>query len=118
MQLYGIRIFVDDLAAARPFYADILCLPIIWEFEGTAIGYDAGAQIIVEAVPPDAEAEDRILVGRFAGCSLTTENIESACSDLAAKGVEFTGPPAKQAWGGTLAHFKDPSGNVLTLLGQ
>ena len=118
MQLYGIRIFVDDLAAARPFYADILGLPIIWEFEGTAIGYDAGAQIIVEGVPLDAEAEDRILVGRFVGCSLKTVDIEATYSDLTAKGVEFTGPPDKQAWGGTLAHFKDPSGNVLTLLGE
>jgi predicted enzyme related to lactoylglutathione lyase len=34
-----------------------------------------------------------------------------------AKGVHFTAPPEKQEWGGTLAHFEDPAGNVLTLVG-
>jgi hypothetical protein len=33
-----------------------------------------------------------------------------------AKGVEFTGRPEKQQWGGTLAHLKDLDGNVLTLM--
>ena len=118
MQLYGIRIFVDDLALARAFYADTLALPIIWEVSGTAIGFNAGAQIIVEAVSPEAEPDDRALVGRFVGCSLHVDDIEKSYSDLATNGVEFTSPPEKQFWGGTLAHFKDPSGNVLTLLGE
>ena len=33
-------------------------------------------------------------------------------------GVVFLGPPERQAWGGVLGHFKDTSGNVLTLLGR
>jgi hypothetical protein len=31
--------------------------------------------------------------------------------------VVFDGPPERQIWGGTLAHFRDHAGNVLTLLG-
>ncbi|MCC6917989.1 MAG: hypothetical protein IT548_02225 [Alphaproteobacteria bacterium] len=30
----------------------------------------------------------------------------------------FLAPPERQPWGGTLAHFRDPSGNGLTLLGE
>ena len=36
---------------------------------------------------------------------------------LTGKGVVFTEPPEKQQWGGTIAHFRDPDGNILTLLG-
>ena len=32
--------------------------------------------------------------------------------------VEFLAPPEKQPWCGSLAHFRDPDGNVLTLLGE
>jgi predicted enzyme related to lactoylglutathione lyase len=27
-------------------------------------------------------------------------------------------PPEKQPWGGIVAHFRDPDGNVITLLGS
>jgi len=37
---------------------------------------------------------------------------------LVARGVEFVGPQEPQAWGGVLAHLRDPDGNVLTLLGS
>ncbi|MEM7427426.1 MAG: VOC family protein [Pseudomonadota bacterium] len=117
MKLYGIRIFVDDLDQAKLFYRDTLGLPVVWEMEGTAIGFDAGAQLIVEPVAPDAGPEDRALVGRFVGCSLQVDDIEETYRALSATGVLFDSLPEKQFWGGTLAHFRDPSGNVLTLLG-
>jgi lactoylglutathione lyase len=44
-------------------------------------------------------------------------NIEQVCQELISKGVEFEGLPVKQPWGGVLAHFRDPDGNVITLLG-
>jgi len=30
--------------------------------------------------------------------------------------VEFTSEPTTQPWGGTIATFRDPDGNVLTLM--
>jgi len=32
------------------------------------------------------------------------------------KGVEFVEEPTRQFWGGWLADFRDPTGNVLTLV--
>ena len=55
------------------------------------------------------------MVGRFVGVTLMVDNIEEQYNRLVAKGVEFTGRPEKQHWGGTLAHLKDLDGNVLTL---
>ncbi len=117
MKLYGIRIFVDDYQAARTFYAETLGLPVAWEMaEHGAMGVKVGdPELIVEAVAPDGEYAD--LVGRFVGVSLRVDDIQATHVDLAEKGVVFTAPPEKQFWGGWLAHFKDPAGNVLTLLG-
>jgi hypothetical protein len=34
------------------------------------------------------------------------------------RGVEFLSPPERQPSNGTLAHLRDPDGNILTLLGR
>jgi len=116
MRLHGLRVFVDDLAAARRFYHELLELPINWQ-DGAAIGFDLGADLIVEAIGKDANAEDRALVGRFVGCAIEVDDIAATYAALTAKHVKFTGPPERQHWGGVFAHFEDPSRNVLTLLG-
>jgi predicted enzyme related to lactoylglutathione lyase len=65
----------------------------------------------------DADGDDDEFQPGFLAISLQVEDIHALYADLTAKGVEFLGPPEQMAWGGTLAHFKDPAGNVLTLLG-
>lgn len=114
MKLTYARLFVDDLAAARTFYRDTLGLAELWTWNSAACGYDVGPTLIVERT--DDKHPDE--VGRFAGLSLEVEDIDAAHQRLLAAGVEFTHPPAKQPWGGTLAHFKDPAGNVLTLVSE
>ena len=114
MKLYGVRIWVDDMDAARRFYGETLGLELDWDF-GAAAGYRLGGpQLIVEQ--GDGSHESEGLVGRFVGCSIAVDDIDLAYRDLAAKGVTFLAPPEKQPWGGVLAHFRDPAGNVLTLL--
>ena len=43
-------------------------------------------------------------------------NVSHSLRTLEARGVTFDGPPERQAWGGVLAHFQDPDGNILTLV--
>jgi predicted enzyme related to lactoylglutathione lyase len=50
--------------------------------------------------------------------SLQVDDIDVLYQELTDKGVEFEGPPAEQPWGGVLAHFKDPDGDTITLLGS
>lgn len=111
MKLYGARVFVTDIEEARAFYGDTLGLQVSFETEG-AIGFDMGALLIVEA--DDGEHEN--LSGRFTGLSIATVNIENEYRRLKSQGVEFTGPPEIQPWGGTLVHFTDPSRNIWTLV--
>jgi catechol 2,3-dioxygenase-like lactoylglutathione lyase family enzyme len=118
MRLYGVRIWVSDMEAARRFYGETLGLKLEWDY-GAVAGFEIGEpkapQFIVEL--DDGSHDEESLVGRFVGCSLSVDDIEATYRDLTGKGVAFLGPPEKQPWGGTLAHFKDPSGNTLTLLG-
>ncbi|MEM6665736.1 MAG: VOC family protein [Pseudomonadota bacterium] len=116
MRLYGIRVFVDDFAPARRFYGHTLGLEERWAMPEVGVaGYALGdATLIVEVEDPNGE--DGHLVGRFVGISIAVDDMDQSYRALFDKGVHFAGPPVKQVWGGTLAHFRDPAGNTLTLL--
>lgn len=113
MKIYGMRIWVDDIAAAKRFYGETLGLTAKWIME-MAAGYDLGIDLIVER--DDGGHEGESLVGRFVGVSIQVDDIQLSYETLKARGVPFLGPPEQMSWGGTLAHFKDPAGNTLTLM--
>ena len=115
MRLYGVRVWVTDMVAAKRFYGETLGLRAAWDMDGAA-GYEVGGPVLI-VERDDSDGDEDSHAGRFVGCSLAVDDIAAAYRDLSAKGVGFLGPPEKQPWGGTLAHFRDPSGNVLTLLG-
>ena len=117
-KLYAVRIFSFQWEASLAFYRDVLGLPL--HFSDENLGWAQfdlqGSYIGLERCDPD-DPEVRALVGRFVGISIQIDDIHATYDSLRAKGVKFTGPPEKQPWGGSLAHFADPDGNVLTLLG-
>jgi catechol 2,3-dioxygenase-like lactoylglutathione lyase family enzyme len=116
-KLYAVRVFVSDWAAALHFYTQILGMRT--RNRNDDIGWaelDSGAcALALEQVQPD-DAESAHLVGRFVGVSLEVTDIDATYRTLVERGVQFDAPPERQAWGGTLAHLRDPDGNVLTLL--
>lgn len=118
MELYAVRIFVRQWPEACNFYGETLGLKE--RYRNDEFGwaeYDLGGPCLgVERVQPD-DLEGEALVGRFVGVSLRVDDIDGAYRSLEAKGVSFAAPPEKQVWGGSLAHFQDPDGNTLTLLG-
>lgn len=118
MKLAAVRIFVRDIVAARDFYAGALGLPLI--ADGAADGYCVfdmgGADLVLEAVPVDAPADEQALVGRFTGVSFAVADIVATHARLIAQGVHFSGAPEHQPWGGVLATLNDPAGNGLQLV--
>lgn len=117
-KLYAVRVFSFRWEESLAFYRDIIGFPV--SFADADMGwaqFELGpAYIGLERCDPDdPEASD--LVGRFVATSIEVDDIQSTYNTLVDRGVEFVAPPAKQPWGGILAHFKDPDGNVLTLLG-
>jgi len=118
MNLSAVRVFVKDVAEAQAFYAERLGLRITFgDLDHGVCIFDAGgAQLIVEAVPEGAPADEQVLVGRFTGVSFAVDDIVAKHQDLLALGVEFSGQPERQYWGGWLATLKDPAGNELQLV--
>lgn len=120
MKLYAVRILVDDWLSACEFYEKKLGLAL--EFKDESFGWAefnvGGAKFGIERVDEDASSEDKALIGRFLGISLQVNDVQATYEELQAKGVEFITKPEKQEWGGTLANFKDTSGNVITLMSE
>lgn len=118
MKLQAVRIFVRQWEDACRFYGDTLGLPE--RFRNDELGwveYDVGGPVLgIERVAP-GDAEGEALVGRLVGASLRVDDVDVTWRALSARGVPFAAPPEKQPWGGTLAHLRDPDGNLLTLLG-
>jgi predicted enzyme related to lactoylglutathione lyase len=116
-KLAYVRVFVSDFERAIRFYGETVGMTIDqrfdeWRFCQFATGE---GKLAIEASEPGEDNEET--GPRFLAVSLQVEDILAVYGELLAKGVEFLGPPETMAWGGTLAHFKDPDGNVLTLLG-
>ncbi|MGV0033649.1 MAG: VOC family protein [Candidatus Azotimanducaceae bacterium WSBS_2022_MAG_OTU7] len=104
--------FVSDFERSVRFFRDQLGLRVLTE--DASFGYasfDTGpAQIAFVKASDQPE-----LVGRHTGIGLIAEDIHLAYEEMRAAGVEFEMPPSKQPWGGVLALFKDPDGNIFYL---
>jgi predicted enzyme related to lactoylglutathione lyase len=117
-KLAYVRVFVSDFGRAVRFYSETLGMkPGLRSDEMRWCQFETGeASLAIEGADPDDAEDGEDLGPRFTAISLQVADIEAVYEELVAKGVEFLGPPESMAWGGTLAHFKDPDGNVLTLL--
>ena len=103
--------------ASVKFYSDTLgiALRVRDDAGGYAIfGFEGGPTLGLE--PDRPEAGEPPASGKFTGFSFRVDDVDRVHADLLAKGVVFEHGPETMPWGGRLAHFKDPSDNVLTLV--
>jgi catechol 2,3-dioxygenase-like lactoylglutathione lyase family enzyme len=111
----AVRVFTTRLEEARRFYGDTLGLVELLADDAMAM-FDTGqAKLIVERID-GGDPEAAGLVGRFTAFSFTVPDMAAALSGLRDRAIAWRGPPERQGWGGILAHFTDPDGNVLTLV--
>lgn len=114
---------VDDLAKAKTFYGETLGLSVIEQpGMGLSLQLGSGAEVFVYPKPNHQPATFTVL-------NFPVDDIDKAVDDLAAKGVQFehyegqmqtdekgicrSTDPAK---GPSIAWFKDPAGNILSVL--
>jgi predicted enzyme related to lactoylglutathione lyase len=111
---------VDSLYEAKPFYSDILGLKFEQTPEGFKLHIAGGNPIFVYGKPDHQPATYTIL-------NFPVDDIDAAVSQLKAKGVKFESYPdmtgedniarGKTAGQGPdIAWFKDPAGNILSVL--
>ena len=116
LRLWYANVFVTDLARAVEFYQGTLGLPL--QFQEERFGYASftpeGIRFGIARIDP-SDAESRVLVGRHTGIGWGVPDLNAAYEHLKAKGVRFTMVPTKQPWGGFMATFADPAGNLFYL---
>ena len=111
MRLGYINIFVSNLSRSVQFYTEVL------GFELGAFEPEFGYAPLKGGPVPLALAEDLSgqFVGIHTGVGMIVDDLEAAYRALSAKGVVFDMVPTRQPWGGDLALFQDPDGNVFYL---
>jgi catechol 2,3-dioxygenase-like lactoylglutathione lyase family enzyme len=110
---------VDDLGRAKQFYGETLGLEVSENPAGLELQLGTGTRVFVYPKPNHEPATFTIL-------NFAVENVEQAVDDLIAAGVQFEhydgmdldAKGISRGGGPTIAWFKDPAGNILSVLEQ
>jgi catechol 2,3-dioxygenase-like lactoylglutathione lyase family enzyme len=108
---------VDDIEAARAFYADTLGLRVTEANGMLHLDIEGGRDTLIYPKKDHVPATYTIL-------NFPVDDIESAVNELRARGVRFEQYPQLDAkgifrgGGPLIAWFTDPAGNILSVLEQ
>jgi catechol 2,3-dioxygenase-like lactoylglutathione lyase family enzyme len=110
---------VDDVPAAERFYGETLGLGVAGEMGGLRLRLGTGAEVFVYPKADHTPASFTVL-------NFPVEDVEAAVDRLTAAGVRFEQYEGEIATdekgihrggeGPTIAWFKDPAGNILSVL--
>jgi catechol 2,3-dioxygenase-like lactoylglutathione lyase family enzyme len=115
--IYAITLFVEDLDAAKRFYADVFGRPIQYEdansavfgFGNTMINLLRATEAPELVAPAPVGAPD---AGPRAVFTVSVDDVDAACAELARLGVTLLNGPMDRPWGIRTASFRDPAGHV------
>lgn len=111
---------VTDVSAAKEFYADTLGLDVTEEEAGLGLSLATGGSVFVYP------KEDHEPAG-FTVLNFPVDDVEATVDSLSERGVSFERYEgfdqddrgiAQPEMGPRIAWFKDPSGNVLSVMGD
>jgi catechol 2,3-dioxygenase-like lactoylglutathione lyase family enzyme len=113
----AITLFCDDIAASREFYERVFGLPVHYEDDDSAV-FAFGTVLInlldrsqvPELIAPASLADPS--AGHRMQLTLTVEDVDATCAELASRGVELLNGPIDRPWGIRTASFADPSGHI------
>jgi catechol 2,3-dioxygenase-like lactoylglutathione lyase family enzyme len=118
MRIGFVTVFVTDLEKSLDFYTKTLEMVLDFTDERNWAQFKSGEDfsLAIEKCDPGHVEQGSRVVGRFVGVTFMVDDIVETYERLVGRGVQFTGRPEKQPWGGSLVHLKDLDGNVLTLM--
>ena len=113
----AITLFVEDLAGARRFYADVFGLPVHFENEDSAVFKFGDTLINLLRIEQARELiEPAAVAPREAGArfqfTLEVDDVDAMCERLAELGVHLLNGPMDRPWGPRTASFIDPGGHI------
>ena len=107
----------NDIEAARAFYADTLGLEVSEEMGILTLKFRGGGRVIIYPKPNHEAAAFTVL-------NFPVEDVDATVDSLMAAGVAFEHYPGMNQdergimrdEGPTIAWFKDPAGNILSII--
>jgi len=112
-----INLHVRDVEREVAFFRDVVGLEVLFSdpsFHYTR--FDAGIGFAVNS-GGEAAGPAEPLPDRLSGIGFLVEDVDAKAREMKAKGARFTMEPSRQPWGGYMAMFADPEGNVFYLDG-
>ena len=117
MSIDAITLFVEDLERSKVFYRNVFGLSVLFEdensavfkFENTLINLlklPAAVDLIKPGIVADPGAGSRFQL------TIPVDDVDAACAELAARGVELLNGPMNRPWGIRTASFTDPGGHI------
>lgn len=105
---------VTDLEKAIAFYRDVIGFELLhaephFHFASFRVGD------MQFSLAGGAGGDTHGTGDRNTGIGFQVTDVDAAYAELSAKGVTFTMKPSKQPWGGYMAMFADPDGNIFYL---
>jgi catechol 2,3-dioxygenase-like lactoylglutathione lyase family enzyme len=113
----AITLFVDDLAEAKRFYAEVFELPVYFEDDESAVFRfgDTLVNLLAAAAAPELIAPATV-ASRDAGnrfqLTVQVDDVDAVCDRLRAKGIRLLNGPMDRPWGPRTAGFQDPGGHI------
>lgn len=113
----AVTLFVEDLAAARRFYAESFELPVHYEDADSCV-FAFGTTLVnlldVKEAPslvgPAAVADPA--AGVRCQFAVEVDDVDAWCARLAGKGVALLNGPMDRPWGIRTASVRDPAGHI------
>ncbi|HUL34219.1 MAG TPA: SpoIIE family protein phosphatase [Candidatus Eisenbacteria bacterium] len=146
LRLQSISIFVRNLERSLDFYVNALGFQLVFDARNrpgrpwAVVSPPDGYTNLVLAVP-SRDSTDYKLIGRHTHIAFVTEDVMAKFREWRARGVQFTGTPrlkrlpqgtrvephspsdpstpqeqSPPIWGGVFSSFKDPDGNLFSLV--
>jgi len=111
--IVGITIWTDNLERLKAFYKDVLKLPLHSD-HGDSVAFRWGEMRLNLGLHSNVKGSSKDPYRTMVHFGVN--DIQSEYQRLKAAGVDFIRPPEREDWGGWVATFKDPDGNVLQML--
>lgn len=115
--IYAITLFVEELERSKLFYQDVFGLPVFFEDENSAVFKFENTLINLLRIPAAHILIAPRVVGSPAAGSrfqltISVDDVDAACAELKARGVELLNGPVDRPWGVRTAAFTDPGGHL------
>jgi catechol 2,3-dioxygenase-like lactoylglutathione lyase family enzyme len=113
----AITLFVEDLAAAKEFYARVFGLPVMYEDANSTV-FNFGNTIInlLQTSQAPGLIEPAAVASPDAGArmqfTIEVDDVDAMCAELTSRGVELLNGPIDRPWGIRTASFRDPGGHI------